>query len=96
MDWFTGSVVYVLIWWTALFAVLPIGTRPAEDPDPEAGGWRGAPARPLLVRKLIGTTVLAGLLWLGAYALIESDLISFRDGWLAYEGPTSPRGGAQN
>jgi predicted secreted protein len=89
MTWFTGVVVYLLIWWTALFAVLPIGTRPVEDADPEAGGWRGAPARPLLGRKLIGTTVVAAVLWLGAYALIESDLVSFRDGWFAYLGPGS-------
>jgi predicted secreted protein len=88
MDWFTGIVVYLLIWWTALFAVLPIGTRPVEEPDPEAGGWRGAPTRPHLLRKIIGTTVLSAVLWLGAYALIESDLVSFRDGWLAYQGPS--------
>jgi predicted secreted protein len=87
MDWFTGIIVYLLIWWTALFIVLPIGTRPVEDADPEAGGWRGAPARPLLGRKLIGTTVLALVLWLGAYGLIASDLVSFRDGWFAYHGP---------
>lgn len=94
MDWFTGIIVYLLIWWTALFAVLPIGTRPV-DADPEAGGWRGAPEKPLLLRKLVGTTVLATVLWLGAYALIESDLISFREGWLAYEGPGG-QGAAQN
>ncbi|WP_237216194.1 DUF1467 family protein [Falsiroseomonas oryziterrae] len=99
MDWFTGVVVYLLIWWTALFAVLPIGTKPVEDPDPEAGGWRGAPARPLLGRKVIGTTVLAGVLWLGVYAVIESGLVSFREGFFAYEGAAVSRpwpGGAQN
>ena len=95
MDWFTGIIVYLLIWWTALFAVLPIGTKPLEQADPEAGGWRGAPTRPMLGRKLAGTTVLAAVLWLGAYVLIESDLISFREGWLAYEGPAG-RGAAQN
>jgi predicted secreted protein len=87
MDWFTGVVVYLLIWWLALFCVLPIGTRPVSEADPDAGGWRGTPAKPMLGRKLIGTTVLAAILWLGAYALIESDLISFREGWIAYEGP---------
>jgi predicted secreted protein len=87
VDWFTGIVVYLLIWWLALFCVLPIGTRPVEQADPDAGGWRGAPAKPMLGRKLLGTTVLAAILWLGAYALIESDLISFREGWMAYEGP---------
>jgi predicted secreted protein len=87
MDWFTGIVVFLLIWWTALFAVLPIGTRPVEDADPDAGGWRGAPTAPRLGRKVVLTTLVAAVLWVGAYALIESDLISFREGWLAYEGP---------
>ena len=27
MDWFTACVLYALIWWTVLFAVLPFGTR---------------------------------------------------------------------
>jgi predicted secreted protein len=88
MDWFTGIIVYLLVWWTALFCVLPIGTRPVAEADPEAGGWRGAPQRPLLGRKLLGTTVLAAILWLGVYAVVESDLVSFRDGWWAYGGPS--------
>ena len=49
MNWFTGVVLYVLIWWTALFAVLPFGTRPVADPD-GATGWRGAPERPYMLR----------------------------------------------
>ena len=45
MNWFTGCVLYILIWWVTLFAVLPIGTQAVERPD-EVSGWRGAPARP--------------------------------------------------
>ena len=30
MNWFTGIVLYTLIWWIVLFAVLPIGTHPVE------------------------------------------------------------------
>jgi predicted secreted protein len=86
MDWFTGVVTYLLIWWLALFAVLPIGTRPVDDPDPDAGGWRGAPAKPLLLQKVIGTTLAAAVLWLGVYALMASGWLSFREGWLAIPG----------
>jgi predicted secreted protein len=80
---FTGTVVYLLIWWTALFAILPIGTRPDPVGDPAAGGWRGAPERPLLLRKVLATTAVSAVLWLGVYALVESDWISFRSGWFA-------------
>ncbi len=83
MNWFTGVVVYLLIWWTALFAVLPVGTRPDAEGDLAAGGWRGAPRNPHLGRKLLATTLVAGVIWLGVYAVVESDWLSFRSGWLA-------------
>ena len=82
MQWFTAFVVFVLIWWVVLFAVLPFGTHPV-DVATDAGGWRGAPERPLLGRKLIATTLIALVLWLGAMAVIRSDWLSFRHGWLA-------------
>ena len=82
MNWFTGIVVFVIIWWTALFAVLPIGTRPVQQAD-EASGWRGAPERPRLLMKVIVTTIVASVLWTGAYVLIQSDYVSFRHGWFA-------------
>ncbi len=82
MNWFTGVVLYVLIWWTVLFAVLPIGTRPVEDAD-EQTGWRGAPERPRLLMKVIITTLVAAVVWFGAWLLITSDYVSFRHGWFA-------------
>ena len=82
MNWFTGVVVYILIWWTVLFAVLPIGTRPVEHAD-ERSGWRGAPQHPRLLRKVIVTTLVAGVVWFGAWLLIGSDYVSFRHGWFA-------------
>jgi len=82
VDWFTGTIVYVLIWWTVLFAVLPFGTHPRSDADPETG-WRGVPERPLMLRKIVATTVVAVVVWIGAYALIRSDWISFRHGFFA-------------
>ena len=68
MNLFTGVIVYLLIWWTALFLVLPIGVRPDPEGDSSVGGWRGAPVRPMLLRKVVATTLLAAVLWLGVYA----------------------------
>ncbi|MEJ0015291.1 MAG: DUF1467 family protein [Acetobacteraceae bacterium] len=82
MNWFTGVVVYVLIWWTVLFAVLPIGTRSVEDADAQTG-WRGTPERPRLLRKVVITTVVSAVLWVAAWLLITSDYVSFRHGWFA-------------
>ena len=81
MGWFTACVLYVLIWWTALFAVLPLGTKPVEDPA-ALTGWRGAPEHPGLRRKLLLTTLVATIIWGIAVGLIESDWLSFRHGIL--------------
>jgi len=85
MGWFTGCVLYLLIWWTVLFAVLPIGTRTNENADPTSG-WRGAPERPQLLRKAIITTVVASVVWCAVYVLISSDYLSFRHGMFAAPG----------
>jgi predicted secreted protein len=83
MTWFTGTVVFLLVWWTALFCVLPIGTRPDPDGDIDAGGWRGAPVAPNLGWKLVGTTGLTIVIWAILYVVIDSDWLSFRTGFLA-------------
>ena len=82
MNWFTGLVLYVLIWWIVLFAVLPIGTRPVEDADARSG-WRSAPEHPRLLMKVMLTTLVAGVVWFGAWLLITSDWLSFRHGMFA-------------
>lgn len=82
MGWFTGCVLYVLIWWTVLFAVLPIGTRALPEPDAHTG-WRGTPDHPQLGRKALLTTLIAGIVWLLCYAVIASPYLSFRHGILA-------------
>lgn len=86
MHWFTGVVLFTMIWWTVLFAVLPIGTNPVADADPATGGWRGAPERPQIARKLLITTLVSVLLFLAAFAVIQSDILSFRTGMLAPAG----------
>ncbi len=74
--------MYLVIWWTVLFAVLPWGTRPVAQAD-DATGWRGAPEKPGMLKKMLATSVLAGMVWLLCWVLITSDWLSFRSGWLA-------------
>ena len=77
MNWFTAFVLYTIIWWTVLFVVLPFGTRPVADAD-EATGWRGAPERPQIGRKMLVTTLIAAALWGFAMVIIRSDWLTFR------------------
>ena len=77
MSWPTGIFIYLVIWWTVLFAILPLGVRRVEDPG--RGQDRGAPERPQLVKKAIITSLVAAVLWLGFYFLHQMDFFSFRD-----------------
>lgn len=76
MSVFTGILLYVIIWWVMLFMVLPWGARAPENP--EEGHEPGAPAKPMLWRKALITTLLAAVVWAGAYYLVTSDLFQFR------------------
>jgi predicted secreted protein len=68
MNWFSGFAVFFIVWWTVLFAILPLGVRSqAEEGHVTLGSDPGAPAVPNLRRKLIITTavsaVVYGLIW---------------------------------
>ena len=82
MNWFLAIVLYVLIWWTVLFAVLPWGTRPVADAD-SVTGWRGVPAQAHMARKLLATTLISAVIWGLCMLVITSPWFSFRSGWLA-------------
>ncbi|HEY2875226.1 MAG TPA: DUF1467 family protein [Reyranella sp.] len=77
MSWATGLMVYLVIWWTILFTVLPLGVNRIENPG--RGQDHGAPQAPQLLRKAIITSLVAAVLWIGFYFLHQADIFSFRD-----------------
>jgi len=77
MNIFSGIVVFVSIWWMVFFCTLPFGIKNIENP--KDGSMPGAPVVPGIKRKAIIATAISCVLWIGAYALIKSDLISFHD-----------------
>ena len=77
MSWVTGLMVFAVIWWTVIFAVLPLGVRRADDDVP--GADRGAPARPQLLRKALITTAISAVLWLLWYVVWVLDVFTLRD-----------------
>lgn len=76
MGWLTGIVVYILVWWLTLFAVLPLWVTPAEPND--RGHAAGAPQRPRLVLKAAVTTAIAAVIWVGIYILVTEPWFTFR------------------
>ena len=73
----SGVFTYLMIWWIALFVVLPFSNAPLEHPEP--GHATSAPANPRIKQKLIWTSVLALVIWLAVFALIQSNLLSFHE-----------------
>jgi predicted secreted protein len=73
----TAVVVFIMIWWLVLFMVLPWGVHRTENPG--EGHDPGAPMRPLLVRKLLITTVIAAVLFAIFYGVAETGYISLRE-----------------
>lgn len=59
----TMFAVYIVCWWTVLFAVLPIGMSQESQERPTDGAQWGAPKNPQLKKKFFTTTWVSGLLW---------------------------------
>jgi len=76
MPLISGIVVYILTWWVMFFCILPFNIESIQNPTD--GAMPGAPVNPGLKRKVMITTLLSTLVWLTIYALVKSDLISFR------------------
>jgi predicted secreted protein len=64
--------IYVIIWWTVLFAILPLGVRTqGEDGATVSGTPESAPTRPRLVRVVILTTLVSALVFAGLWAVVR-------------------------
>jgi len=66
-----SAAIYVVIWWTVLFAVLPIGVRTqAEDGEVVPGTPASAPTHPRLSRVAVLTTLISCLLFAALWLAI--------------------------
>ena len=73
-------IIYLLLWWTVFFAVLPWGVRGVwEEPDEHVkGAEQGAPQTPQLKQKFIRTTWISAILWCFVAAIVVSGIFDFR------------------
>lgn len=68
--------IYFIIWWTVLFAVLPIGVRTqGEEGAVVPGTPESAPAAPRLLRVVLLTTVISALVFAALWALIRYGIV---------------------
>lgn len=66
----SSLAIYFIMWWLCLFLVLPFGVRTQQEDEEGViqGTNPSAPAKPLILKKIIATTLLSGLMFL-AFAL---------------------------
>jgi predicted secreted protein len=74
----SALAIYFIIWWLALFLVLPFGIRNAHESGEavEEGNEPGAPVNPRLVRKAAITTILATVIFAAFYVAQTRGLLS--------------------
>lgn len=87
------TVAFFIIWWVALFLMLPIGVKSQlEGDDVERGSEPGAPLAPNLKMKLLWTTGLAFAVWAVFVSADQAGLFTAEN--FSFLSPPSARGPA--
>ncbi len=74
LGWF---MIYLVVWWVVLFAVLPLGNVSHHEAgvNPGDGGDPGAPVNLDLKRKVLTTTWVSALVFGVVFAVLRFNLI---------------------
>ena len=74
MDFVSGLVVFILLWWWVFLMSLPFGIKTPDEV--ESGHAASAPERPMLRRKVTISTAIASVLFAIVYWIIDTGFIS--------------------
>ena len=74
----TGSlIIYVLIWWIIFFSLLPIDVDRKHKQMVE-GVDKGSPENPKIIKKIIYTTIITSIIFIGIFMLVKYDYFNLR------------------
>ncbi len=78
MGWFSSVCIYLTIWWTVLFAVLPWGIQSHAEAgiDLGDGGDPGAPVDPKLKQKAFTTTWISAIVFAALWLVLHFHLVT--------------------
>ena len=73
----TGIAVYLTLWWTVLFAVLPLGVQSHAEAgiDKGDGGDPGAPVDPKIKQKFLITTAISTVVFAIVWLIVWSGVV---------------------
>ena len=74
MDFVSGLVVFILLWWWVFLMSLPFGIKTPKEI--ETGHATSAPEKPMLRRKVFFSTAIASVLFAIVYWIIDTGVIS--------------------
>ena len=72
-------VVFVIAWWLAFQALLPVGVRSPAEEGRVLDGDPGAPVKGNLLVKGLWAAAIAAVIWGVLFALIEYSGLDFED-----------------
>ena len=74
----TGSlIIFVSIWWIIFFSLLPIDVDRKHKEIVE-GVDKGSPENPRIIKKLIYTTIITSIIFIGIFMLVKYDYLNLR------------------
>ena len=74
----TGSlIIFVLIWWIIFFSLLPIDVD-RKHKEMVEGVDKGSPENPKIIKKIIFTTIITSIIFIGIFMLVKYDYLNLR------------------
>ena len=74
----TGSlIIFVLIWWIIFFSLLPIDVD-RKHKEMVEGADKGSPENPKIIKKIIYTTIITSIIFIGIFILVKYDYLNLR------------------
>ena len=74
----TGSlIIFVLIWWIIFFSLLPIDVD-RKHMEMVEGADKGSPENPKIIKKIIYTTIITFIIFIGIFMLVKYDYLNLR------------------
>ena len=74
----TGSlIIFVSIWWIIFFSLLPIDVD-RKHKEMVEGVDKGSPENPKIIKKIIYTTIITSIIFIGIFMLVKYDYFNLR------------------